>query len=80
MMCPVFVFSRRAGNWSLLCLPHNRNLINSKEVDGRSRTRQEEGVRMEATEEGANMKDKIKAHHQISPVPRSQRVLGEKSS
>lgn len=58
MMCSVFVFSRRAGNWSLLCLPHNRNLINSKEVGGRSRTRQEEGVRMEATVKGANLKDK----------------------
>lgn len=76
MMCSVFVFSGRAGNWSLLCLPHNRNLINSKEEDGRSRTRQEEGVRMEATVKGANLKDKIKARHQTSPVSMVTKSLG----
>lgn len=80
MTCSEFVFSRRAGNWSLLCLPHNRNLISSKEVDGRSPTRQEEGVRTEVKVEGANLKGKIKARHQTSPVSWSQSVLGEKSS
>lgn len=80
MMCSVFVFSRRVGNWSLLCLPHNRNVINSKEVDGRSPTRQEEGLRMEVKVEEANLKGKIKARHQTSPVSWSQSVLGEKSS
>ena len=75
MTCSEFVYSRRAGNWSLLCLPHNRNLISSKEVDGRSFTRQEEGVRTEVKVEEANLKGKIKACHQTSPVSWSQSVL-----